>query len=158
MKKETVIGLLVFLLGIGVAVLLESNLRIFIQNLYRNLSGQVIYFTGKDFNLFASPFYYFGFGFLILALWVGTSKTGFKGNLTFWLLTVITFLVALIIITYIDINFKLAECTACTDGRRGLRYNDINYDFTIVLSIVVALIPSIVRIRAKRKMPSPNHV
>jgi hypothetical protein len=157
-KKETAIGFLVFLFGIGVAVLLESSLRLFIQDLYRSLSGQSIYFTGKDFNLFASPFYYFGFGVLALALWIRTAKTDIKGNLIFWLLTLITFFVALTAITYIDINFKLAECTACTDGKRGLRYNDINYDFTIVLSLMLALIPSIVRITGKRKMPLPNQV
>ncbi|TPE44171.1 hypothetical protein [Pontibacter mangrovi] len=158
MIKRAIIGILIFLVGVATAVLLEQSLRVFIQDLYKSLSGQSIYFVGKDFNLFASPIYYCSFGILALVLWSATAKAEKKGSIALLLLTAVAFFTALIVICFIDSHLKLAQCTACFDGRRGLHYNDINYDFIQVLSILIALLPSLKRFWTKVRMPAPNKV
>lgn len=42
---------------------------------------------------------------------------------------------------YFDSSIKLLECTACDDGTRVLRYNDIRYDSIFVISLIISLLP-----------------
>ena len=70
MKTKIIIGLVFFLIGIGLSIFLESFLRSNVVDLFQWTTNNRIQFVGKNFYLFASPIYYASFGitFLLLAL------------------------------------------------------------------------------------------
>ena len=145
MKRKVIIGLVFFLIGVGLSIFLESFFRSTVLDLYQSTTNNGIQFVGKNFYLFASPVYYLGFGitFSLLALDLFVkpiSKIAINS-----IIAILIFVIILTGICAIDANLKVIECTACDDGIRQLRYNEVNYGF-LGISIIMSAIPSLIRI------------
>jgi hypothetical protein len=44
-------------------------------------------------------------------------------------------------LSLLDSNGRIAECTACRNGIRRIHYDDINYDAIICISLWASIIP-----------------
>jgi hypothetical protein len=51
------------------------------------------------------------------------------------------FFLTTIVTSYFDSCIKVKECTVCEVNKRELNYNDINYNFHFVTSLIFALLP-----------------
>lgn len=150
MIKKIGISIALLVLGLAIAMFAEPRLRHFIQFLFRSLTDNAIRFYGKDFHLFASPYYYLSFGVLLLTIWFSWSGLTSRQKTIDGLSTLTIFFVAIIIISWLNSNRLIVECTACNDGTRAIHYNDINYDGIIIGSLVLSMIPSGLRILRRR--------
>ena len=61
-------------------------------------------------------------------------------------LSIVIFATAMILISSVDGNLKVIECTACDNGIRKLHWNEINYGFIVGLSSIIAAVPSIISV------------
>lgn len=143
MKKLKIIVLLfaVFVLTILLAIHYENSYRALVRYFFKFFQGDKIKFFGKNFHLFASPYFVVAFGLfsvLFAIFFYGQSK---KGRIVYSALAIILFLITTIGTAYVDSTDKVAECTACSDGVRSLHYNDVNYDFHFITSLAFALFP-----------------
>jgi hypothetical protein len=155
MIKRIGIGILVFTLGLITSILIESELRQLIQTLFKTLTNNAIHFYGKDFHLFASAYYYISFGLLFLISWTSWTNFTTRQKILNGLLTMVIFLLSITVVSWLDSNRKIVECTACDDGRRGIHYNDINYDGIIVVSLIISIVPTGLRL-LRRRPPAHN--
>jgi hypothetical protein len=139
--KAIILLLLVFTLAVTIAFYFENSYRVLVRQCFNYFQGDNIKFFGKDFHLFASPYMLVSFGLFsvtLLALLYG--QTAIR-RLFHLCLTVLLFFATTFVTTYIDSLGKIVECTACQDGVRSLHYNEINYDFHFITSLVVGLLP-----------------
>jgi hypothetical protein len=150
MIKKIGISIGLLLLGTAISVFTESSLRNLIQALFKSLTNNAIHFYGKEFHLFASPYYYLSFGVVLIVMWFSSDGLSARQKLMDALLTIILFFVAVIAISWVNSNLMIVECTACDDGTRGIHYNDINYDGIIAGSLLSSLIPSCRRFFRRR--------
>ncbi|WP_298343029.1 hypothetical protein [uncultured Algibacter sp.] len=74
------------------------------------------------------------------------------------ILSLLIFGILLIGISAIDANMKIIECTACNDGIRKLHWNEINYGLIIGMSVIISIIPNLIRIIKRTKKPAYNTV
>ena len=74
------------------------------------------------------------------------------------ILNFLIFGIILIGISAVDANLKVIECTACNDGIRKLHWNEINYGLIIGISIIISIIPNLIRIIKRTKKPAYNTV
>ncbi len=146
MKVKVTIGIVFFILGVGLSLILESFLRNLVFDLYTETTNNGIQFVGKNLKLFASPIYYIFFviTFSMLAL-DSYSKTILKiiTNIT---IAILIFTIILIGICAFDANLKIMECTACNNGIRKLKYNEVNYGLNLGLSAIFSAVPSLIRL------------
>lgn len=154
MIKKIGVSIVLLVLGLIISVLAESKLRLLIQALFKSLTNNVIHFYGKDFHLFASPYYYLSFGLLLLVAWFSWNGFILKQKILYGLVTALIFFVSIIVISWLNSNAMIIECTACNDGTRGIHYNDINYDAIIIGSLFLSMIPSGIRLMRRRKAAS----
>jgi hypothetical protein len=152
MLRKVLFSVLTFFGGIAIAIVFEQELRQLIQALFKISTDNNIYFVGKDFDSFASTYYYLSPGILSLILFFASIRLTVEQTLINVLLAISIFFIALTLISYIDSNGKIAQCTACNDGKRSLNYNEINYDGITVVSLVLASIPSLTQLIKKRKL------
>lgn len=139
--KIILVLLLVFVLTITLAVYYENNYRILVRFFFKFFQGDKIKFVGKNFHLFASPYFVVAFGLfsiILTMLLYGKSK---KGRFVYLFSAIILFFATTIATTYIDSLGKVVECTACQDGVRSLHYNALNYDFHFITSLFIGLLP-----------------
>jgi hypothetical protein len=141
--KAILFLLLVFISTIVMAFYFENSYRELVQHFFTFFQGDKIKFVGKNFHLLASPYLLISFDLfsvsLTLLLYVQT-KTG---RLLHFALAILFFFIATTATTYLDSTGYVVECTACQDGIRRLPYNEINYDFHFITSLVVGLLPSL---------------
>lgn len=158
MKKKIVSGIIAFIIGICIALYSESFFREIIQDIYKWTTSDKIMFVGKNFYLFSNKLYYFIFGIASLFFTIenlNKKTTQILKNVISYL---IVFVVSIIVISAIDANIKVLECTACDNGIRKLHWNEINYGLIINSSTIIALIPSLIRIFKRKKKPAYNTV
>jgi hypothetical protein len=139
MVKKIGISIGLIILGFTISVMAESGLRHLIQTLF---TRNAIHFYGKDFHLFAGPYYYLSFGLGLLVIWFSWDGLTPKQKAIDALLTLIIFFIAIGFISWVVSTKMVVECTACNDGTRGIYYNDINYDGIIIASVLLSMIPS----------------
>ena len=151
MIKKIGVSIVLLVLGLIISVLAEPKLRLLIQTLFKSLTNNAIHFYGKDFHLFASPYYYLSFGLLLLVAWFSWNGLTSKQKILYGLMTTLIFFVSIISISWLNSNAMIIECTACNDGTRGIHYNDINYDGIIIGSLFLSMIPSGLRLVRRRK-------
>ncbi len=159
--KIILLLLLVFVLTITLAVYNENSYRVLVRFFFNFFQGDKIKFVGKNFHLFASPYFVVAFGLfsvLFTFLLYGQSK---KSVFFYSALAIILFFITTMVTTYLDSKFKIIECTACQAGIRSLHYNAINYDFHFITSLVVGLFPllwtSIKKQISKRRHRKPAY-
>ena len=139
--KIILLLLLVFILAITLAVYNENSYRVLVRYFFNFFQGDKIKFVGKNFHLFASPYFVVAFALfsvLFTLFLYGQSK---KSGFVYSALAIILFFITTMATTYIDSFAKVVECTSCQDGVRSLHYNAVNYDFHFITSLVVGLLP-----------------
>lgn len=63
--------------------------------------------------------------------------------------------ISLFVISAINANLRVIECTACDNGIVRIHWNGINYDLIIGLSAILAIIPSIIRLVKHKLKKTP---
>ena len=148
------------LIGIVVAYFLavfaftyEENYRELIRNLYQQLTENRITFKnfGKYFH-FASGEFVSAFVIFIISIFILLKKQENKKRIRNMILGTLLLIISTILFCYIDSNGKLIECTACDDGKRVLRFNDVKYDLIFISSLIFGILPTIItEIRNRKK-------
>ena len=139
--KFILLLLLVFVLTITLAVYYENSYRVLVRFFFKYFQGDKIKFIGKNFHLFASPYFVVAFGLFSVLLTMLLYGQSNRRKFIYLLLTIALFFITTIATTYIDSFGKVVECTACQDGVRSLHFNAVNYDFHFITSLVVGLLP-----------------
>lgn len=152
--KRIIIGIIAVIIGIGLALLADSFFREQIQNIFLWSTSNRIKFTGKNFHLFNSNFYYVSFGVSFLIFCLGNINKQLKRILKSGILNILIFTVVLITTSSVDANMKVAECTACDDGIRTIHWNGINYGLILGISILISVIPSVIALIKNLKKDS----
>ena len=133
--------LLVFVLTITLAVYYENSYRVLVRFFFKYFQGDKIKFIGKNFHLFASPYFVVAFGLFSVLLTMLLYGQSNRRKFIYLFLTIALFFITTIATTYIDSFGKVVDCTACLDGVRSLHFNAVNYDFHFITSLVVGLLP-----------------
>jgi hypothetical protein len=153
--KNILLLLLVFVLTITLAVYCENSYRIVVRFFFNLFQGDKIKFVGKNFHLFASPYFVIAFGVFSVLFTIFLRGRINKSRLIYLVLTIVLFFITTMTTSYFDSIFKIIECTACQDGVRSLHYNAVNYDFHFITSLVVGLLPLLISKR-RHKKPAYN--
>lgn len=128
-----------FVLGVVSAFLFEDYYRQFIRFLFKYFTTDKIIFSGKKFHLFASLKFVIAFGLFCSILFFAINKNIFYNKFKAVLYSLIIWLVSINIISFIESNGLVVECTTCNYGIRKLNYNEINYDLYFVISLLITL-------------------
>ena len=150
MIKKGVIGIITFACGIGISLYSYSFFREQIQNVFQWTTFNGIQFTGKNFYIFSTNFYYASFGIAFLIFYLANSKSNLKRVIKNGITSILIFIVLVFGISAIDANLKLAQCTVCGNGVLKLHWNGINYGLILGLSIMLSIIPSLISIFRNR--------
>ncbi len=156
MIKKITFGILAFIIGIGIAYYSESFFREIIQDIFKWSTSDKIKFVGKNFYVFSNKLYFITFGIGMLILTLENLNRKFTQMLKNGILSLLIFGILLIGISAIDANMKIIECTACNDGIRKLHWNEINYGLIIGMSVIISIIPNLIRIIKRTKKPAYN--
>lgn len=135
-----------FIIGFGTAIFADSFFRHIIQDLFQWTTSNRIQFGGKDFYLFGNPIYFTSFGLVFFLFSVANRKLETLKIARNGVLLILIFGIALIVVSALDANLKIIECTACKDGIRRLGYNEINYGLILTTSALISIIPSLIKI------------
>lgn len=154
MKKKIIFGILAFIIGIGISLFSYSFFREQIQNIFLWSTSNRIRFTGKNFYLFGSNFYYLIIGISFLVLTLENLNQRLIGIFKNTIICLLIFGISLIGISAIDANIKVIECTACNEGIRSLHWNGINYGLNTGTSAIISVIPSLIKIIKRTKKAS----
>lgn len=154
--KIILLLLAVFVFTITLAIYYENNYRILVRFFFRFFQGDKIKFTGKNFHLLASPYIVISFGLFSVMLIFFLLKQTNKERIFYLILVTAFFFIATIATTYIDSLGKVVECTACHEGIRNIGYNEINYAFHFIISLVAGLSPLLWKYFKKLKKPPKN--
>lgn len=141
--RKLIVGIIAVIVGIGTSVVLDSFFREQIQSLFILSTSNHIRFTGKNFHLFSSYFYYSSFALAFLLFFLTNLGLEVKQIIKSGIISILLFTLAVVVISLIDANMKVIECTACNDGIRILHWNEINYDLILSTSILISMIPNI---------------
>ena len=139
--KNIVLLLFIFILTVVIAFYFENSYRVLVRHFFNFFQGDNIRFVGKDFHLFGSPYMLVSFGLFCVLLTVLLYEQRTRRKLFYLGLTIVLFFITTFATSYIDSLGYVVECTACKDGVRNLHYNEINYDFHFITSLVVGLLP-----------------
>jgi len=155
--KKALIGIIGFILGMSFGFYFEGFFRELIQDVFRFTTSDKIQFVGKNISIFSDRTfeYFLGFALMIFLL----SNLNLKWNLIFknTILCLLIFGISIFVISAIDANLKIIECTACENGIRKLHWNGINYGLIIGTSAIISIIPSLIRIIKRTKKASVQH-
>ncbi len=151
MIKKIVFGVIAFVIGVAIDFYAQSFFREQIQNIFLWSTSGSMKFHGKNFYPFGSNFSFFSFGLAFSLFLFANLKQIPKRIIRSGVLSTLIFVVLVIIISSIDANIKVAECTACENGIRSIRWNDINYGRILGVSILISVIPSMIFLMENRK-------
>jgi len=115
--KIILLLLVVFVLTVSLAFYYENSYRVLVRHFYTFFQGGKIKFVGKNFHLFASPYFVIAFGLfsvLLTMLLYGQSK---KRRFFYFGLAIVLFFITTMATTFLDSTSKIIECTACQDQR-----------------------------------------
>ena len=134
--------LVIFIASIYLAFYYDETYRKLIRYLFSFLtSGKLTFFTPKKYLHFASGECVSVFGIFITT----SSFLLFRQTISQKIVNILFSLFVIIALTmtiiYCDSYLKLIECTAFNDGTKKLHYDDINYDFIFITSLVFGIIP-----------------
>ena len=136
----------------------EENYREFIRNLYQQLTENKISFKNDVKSLhFASGEFISAFVIFLISKFILLKRQENKQRIKNIVLGMLLIIISTIVICYIDSNGKLIECTACDNGRRVLGFNDINYDFIFITSLLFGILPTILTEIKNRKRKQVGH-
>lgn len=143
--KQVLIILLLFVASAYFSFLYDDGFRRMIRFLYVYLSHDRIEIRlPKKYFHFAGGGLVLAFAFYTVLLYISLRKKELKKILLFLSLSLIIFFISIVVACYIDGLILLAECTACLDGKRVIRFNEIPYDRIFVQSLIISALPVIV--------------
>ena len=144
--KKIILRIIIFLVGVGIAFLTESFFRGFIQDVFQISTSDKIQFIGKNIYFIPNVIFLPILGLSLVTLSIENSN---KNNFQIFiniLRSLLLFFISIILISAVDANLKVIECTACIDGIRKLNWNDINYGIILGISLLISIIPSLTNI------------
>lgn len=140
--KTIIILFLLFVVAAGLSFYFEGTYQKTIRHLYCSLTNYKISFEHpRKYFHFASDLFVISFGLYATLFSYLIFKQTPRQRLINCVLAILVFPVTVILCSYFDSSIKLLECTACKDGKRVLRYNDIRYDSIFVISLTISLLP-----------------
>ncbi len=145
--KKIILRIIIFLVGVGIAFLTESFFRGFIQDVFQISTSDKIQFIGKNIYFIPNVIFLPILGLSLVTLSIENSN---KNNFQIFiniLRSLLLFFISIILISAVDANLKVIECTACIDGIRKLNWNDINYGIILGSSLLISIIPSLIKIK-----------
>ena len=147
MRKFTkiLIGIIIAYFLALLAFAYEENYRELIRNLFQQLTENKISFKiYRKYFHFASAEFISAFVIFIILIFLLLKRQENKQRKKNILFGTLLLIISTIIFCYVDSNEKLIECTACDDGKRVLRFNDINYDLIFISSLIFGILPTII--------------
>ena len=129
-----------------IAFLTDAYVREIIQEIFNWSTDNRIKFIGKGFVFYASDYYYLSICMWFFFIAFDNVKRKPSEIISNSLVALILFSAALVALSTIDASLKIAECTTCNDGILELQKNAINYDLIVIVSVLIAIIPSLFRI------------
>lgn len=152
------IGIITAYFLVLLAFTFEENYREFIRNLYQQLTENKISFKNDVKYLhFASGEFISSFVIFLISKFILLKRQENKQRIKNIVLGMLLIIISTIVICYIDSNGKLIECTTCDNGKRVLGFNDINYDFIFITSLLFGILPAIVTEIKNRKRKQAGH-
>lgn len=128
----------------GIGFYLEGFFRELIQDVFRFSTSDKIQFVGKNIFIFSDRTfeYILGFAFMTFLL----ANIGLKTKRIFKniILCLLIFGISIFLISAINANLKVVQCTACDNGIVKIHWNNINFGLTIGLSSILSIVPSII--------------
>jgi hypothetical protein len=138
--KAILLLLLVFISAIFFAFYFDNSYRLLVRNFFKLFQGDKIKFISSKFDLFPDPYFLISFGlFGVLFSWF-LYRERKLGSVLHVGLVVSLFFITTMMTTYLDSTSKVIECTACKEAI-SLHWNEVNYNFHFITSLVVALVP-----------------
>lgn len=139
--------IIIFLVGAGIAFLTESFFRGFIQDVFQISTSDKIQFIGKNINFIPNIIFFPTLGLSLVIISIENSNKNSSQILINIIRSLIIFFISIIVISAIDANLKVIECTACIDGIRKIKWNDINYGMILGISLLISIIPCLIKIK-----------
>lgn len=137
-KKVLVFSILIFIVGFILAFYFDEYYRIFIRNGFKIFNGKHIEFVGKNFHFFSSDIFAIVFGLFFMACFLLTRNS--KNKIRIVIIVVFVFILSNAIICFIESKYWVLECTGCKDGIRQISYNELSYDYYLLISTIMTLI------------------
>ena len=131
---------LIFIVAYLTTFWFDWQYKFLIIKYYKCFTDGKIHFNGKPFFFFPTGYFSLSFGLYCTALAFILLIKDTKKKLLKVVVTLITFFLSMAIISYINSNADLIECTACSNGERNLRYSEVPYDTIFIESLAISLL------------------
>ena len=156
--KQVLIYTALFLLSTWTAFQFENPFRQLIRNTYTSLTDNDILFIqpGKYIH-FPSPLFIISFGLFVAIFYYLLTNHTINQRIRIIVLAVLIFVASLTVHCYFDGLMKIVVCTACSDGKRTLRFNDIEYDLIFISSLTLSIIPACIS-EIKRRIKNAKNM
>jgi len=148
----------VFIASFLLAVYFEFDFRVLVLRCCLLLTNHDIHFVGKNFLFFPTGDFqlYFSIFSTLIAFGLIKSK-GQKWLLKIGMILILLFL-TLVSSCWIYAAGKVAECTACQNGQRTIRYNEVPYNIIFLVSLLVPLMAFIIFDILTRRKVVPERI
>ncbi|WP_298537944.1 hypothetical protein [uncultured Algibacter sp.] len=144
MIKKVLIGIIGFILGISFGFYFEGFFREIIQDIFRFTTSDKIRFVGKNISIFSDRTFEYILGFALMTFLLANIKLKTKRILKNVIICLLIFGISIFLISAINANLKVIQCTACDNGIVKIHWNNINFGLTIGLSAIFSVVPSII--------------
>jgi len=145
--KKIIVRIISFFVGVGIAFLTESFFRGFIQDIFQISTSDKIQFIGKNIHFIPNIIFLLTLGLSLVIFSIENSDKNSSQIFINLIRSLFIFFISIILISAVDANLKVFECTNCIDGIRKLNWNDINYGIILGSSILISIIPSLIKIK-----------
>ena len=151
MVKKVIFVVIGFLLGMSLGFYFEAFFRGIIQDVFKFSTSNKVQFNGKNIFIFSSRIFEYILGFTLALFLLSNLNLKFEKVFKNVMLCLLIFGISVFVVSAINANLKVIECTMCDDGILYLHWNNINFGFTIGLSAICSIIPSVIRLIKKSK-------
>ncbi|MFI1742844.1 hypothetical protein [Thalassobellus sediminis] len=151
MIKKVFIGIVGFILGMSIGFYFESFFRGIIQDIFKFSTSDKIQFVGKNISIFSDRTFEYILGFALMTFLLANIGLKTKRILKNAILCLLIFGISIFLISAINANLKVVQCTACDNGIVKIHWNNINFGLTIGLSAIFSIVPSIIILKDKIK-------
>jgi hypothetical protein len=157
--KYGILLVVIFVASVYSAFFFEDKYEKLIRYLFEGLSSNNISFIhSRKYIHFASGQFVLTFGLFTVTLIFLLSRQSKKQIIINLLAATFLLIISTILFCYVDGSAKLIECTACDDGTRALNYWDINYDLIFMVSLITAILPSVLtEIKNMKRQRDTHH-
>lgn len=140
-SKRILLLPLVFVAAVIASFFIQKPFARMARYFYSTFTHNKLYFTGKYFRLFPSDAFILSFGIFCVLFTTLLFRHTVRQGLRRAGLVMALFFASVAIIACFNAHIYLAECTACSDGRRAMSARDLKYDNLFIMGLVIALLP-----------------